>query len=128
MDFDSVTVDLIKGMPVLSLRPTLEVWQRSGLNSYGAREMQLGEGECQLRAVKYCTGATKPDALTAANTFIDAMVALQATIISMTDQYGRPIDDVLVVKVDEAASAMNYVKHKGLECFRVELPLTLLKT
>src|SRR5579864_706975 len=118
-----INVDIMRGLPAL-LRLRTETWVVPGLDGYGAQTLGKGDAEFDLATILYVTGATPSDD---ANTHIAACLALQGTVISLTDDRNDVYTGILVVKVD-TTNAKKPLYYKGAKAVRAEISWKMVMT
>lgn len=85
-------MDIFNGL-YQPLKFETEIWRVPGLDGYGAMQTGLGDGEFPLFTSFYA------DDLADADSHIDSAIALQGSIVTITDSFGNSYDNVLVKHV-----------------------------
>ena len=90
----TVTTSILRGVPT-PVRQRVVIWQVPGINGYGAMTLGTGDSEFMIDAVFYCADDAAADAA------IAAVIALQGTIITITDDWGNTWPNALIVRVEQ---------------------------
>jgi len=88
-----VSCDFVREESFNDLKLRVEIWQVPGLDGYGAQDLGFGDSNFRYRCVKYGTESE-------IETWFGNLEALQATIISATDDWGRTRHNLLVRHVE----------------------------
>ncbi len=87
----AVSCDFVKGQHAEPKERT-EVYQMPGADGYGAHLLGLGDSPFSFDAVKFGTNA-------AVNSWITSIAALQGTIVTIVDDFGDPLTNMLIQRI-----------------------------
>lgn len=113
-----VSCDILRGTPE-PLGEVVEVWRLDGVDGYGARKLGQGDAPFVFRALKF-------DTLANINAWIASLKALQATVVSATDDHGTTTSGLLVTRA--TAFTRKEVIYQGNERVRATAVIEGVKT
>lgn len=99
-----ITCTFVKGQGQ-SLTPRMELWNRPGMNGYGAMELGNGDSPFVFRAVGYALNA-------AVTTWINSLQALKGSVVTIVDDFGTTWASMLVTS-STIVSRTPRVNHDG---------------
>jgi hypothetical protein len=102
---------IMRGVPI-ALSQTVEEWRVPGLDGYGAQTLGKGDGLFRLETVAYLIGT--------ADTLIANCLALKGTLVTIVDDWGSTVNNVLVKGINasrpEAKAAIIFGGYTGTRC------------
>lgn len=112
---DDLTYEIIRGLPPFSQQTVVETWRVPGVDGYGAMTLGLGDAEFDLIAMAFVNTTVLGSVNDDANSLIEDTVALQGTIVPITDNYGNVTPGILLEKVDarQKDTKIPLINYKG---------------
>lgn len=88
-----VSCDLVQGRAA-ALKQSVEIWEIPGQNGFGAMTQGQKESEYQFTLVKF-------ESLANVNTWVGQIEALQATAVTIIDDFADTYSNMLVARVSQ---------------------------